>query len=788
MGIGVAIWAPVCLHQIRMWLYMAGRLSIMYAQILSGDLVGVWPVLTLELLLTNSIFYTNVEFRANRAGDTAGQGGAIFLQNGIRTSRFYVVTITSNEAANGGGMCITNTDWCAEDLHLIDNRATDVGGGFISVKKSAALKHIRVTGNQAISDGGGMLIAAVSNFSIYGEDPFETNVYQNIIASNACNGSGGGAFITESDFALSHIHMVGNWADSAGGLYAEGGVSIASGLISNGVINGNIATNQNGGGLSVYDVDLVLEDVDITDNDAYAGDGAGIDAEGWGSVSIRARQRPIEISGNVGGQRGAAVFHNSEGTLFLGSVSTNMLMLMNNLAWGDGGALYVHSASNVIAGYVYFNNNHSLSNGGAIALRQDSHLQISPFTEIEPSFAYNHAEEKGGAIYAASTATSIIDRTAFYDNRAETDGGALYFSDGGLLVNKSQFVSNTSSNDGGAIALTSMSYARIIQADGPWYSYTNNYATRFENNVAGSRGGAIDIDVCQNVGISHAAIISNQANRAGGIYMQSSSVTVSNSILAYNSARATGGAGGLQIWSGDGVVHFCTIINNDEYGIMENLGALDVDGSIVWGHSSGQISSFGFSSVAYSCVEGGHSGIQNITNDPALYQNYHLKAYSPCIDRGGPVTRTDLDGEPSLFGSDIGSDECIDTDLDGLPNIVETGTGIWVDEVNTGTSWLNADTDGDTCSDGNEWIATTNPNDSNSVLQIKRMWRESGSNMVQWTGGLLANQYLEYTTDISSSNVVWVCVYTNTPITPVTNNMVLELPTNAVVIRIRASR
>jgi hypothetical protein len=57
----------------------------------------------------------------------------------------------------------------------------------------------------------------------------------------------------------------------------------------------------------------------------------------------------------------------------------------------------------------------------------------------------------------------------------------------------------------------------------------------------------------------------------------------------------------------------------------------------------------------------------------------------------------------------------IDSDGDGLMNAVETNTGIFVSDKNTGSDPFNADSDGDGLSDGEEVANGSNPNDPTSV-------------------------------------------------------------------------
>lgn len=77
-----------------------------------------------------------------------------------------------------------------------------------------------------------------------------------------------------------------------------------------------------------------------------------------------------------------------------------------------------------------------------------------------------------------------------------------------------------------------------------------------------------------------------------------------------------------------------------------------------------------------------------------------------------------IQGPPyRLWGLDLsncfttGAEVCgPDSDHDGLVDDVETGTGIYVSELNTGSNRLNADSDGDGYTDGQEVAMGKNPN------------------------------------------------------------------------------
>jgi len=79
-----------------------------------------------------------------------------------------------------------------------------------------------------------------------------------------------------------------------------------------------------------------------------------------------------------------------------------------------------------------------------------------------------------------------------------------------------------------------------------------------------------------------------------------------------------------------------------------------------------------------------------------------------CLDLAN-ADQLDYDGD--TFG-----DACdLDDDDDGLTDLVETGTGVYVGLFDTGTDPLDADTDGDGVDDGQEVINGTDPNHFDSA-------------------------------------------------------------------------
>jgi hypothetical protein len=124
-------------------------------------------------------------------------------------------------------------------------------------------------------------------------------------------------------------------------------------------------------------------------------------------------------------------------------------------------------------------------------------------------------------------------------------------------------------------------------------------------------------------------------------------------------------------------------------------------------------------------------GTGNITADPLLTPAGYLSASSPCINAGSSLfaPATDIDGvaRPAGTGVDIGCQEFLDTDGDGIPDNVELTAGLDEDDATDpgldtdgdglanlaeylgGTDLNAADTDGDGIADGVERAAGYNP-------------------------------------------------------------------------------
>lgn len=316
--------------------------------------------------------------------------------------------------------------------------------------------------------------------------------------------------------------------------------------------------------------------------------------------------------GSLSASDNAGAIYNDGGTLTIRNST------LTNHSAGFGGALYNSGAgaSMVLADSQLTNN--SASQNGGLLMNDSGHVSIRRSTVSGNS---SSGPSGNGAIYNFGASLDIVD-SMFSGNTATTSVGAVQNFAGTVRIANSVFAGNSAANSSSAVL----------------------------NNAAGV------------MTISNSRFTGNRVQNAGAaVFNNGSTLTLSNSTVAGNSAAS---GGGMQVAGGT------TTIRN----------------SILWGNSGNALAG---ASITYSIIEGGFAGVGNLNVDPLFMApvafaaaptsvgNYHLQDHSPAVDAGDnaavPLDIFDLNDNAST------TDEA--PDLDGNPRryddtgIADTGAG-----------------------------------------------------------------------------------------------------------------
>jgi hypothetical protein len=194
--------------------------------------------------------------------------------------------------------------------------------------------------------------------------------------------------------------------------------------------------------------------------------------------------------------------------------------------------------------------------------------------------------------------------------------------------------------------------------------------TRVVSNSA-FQGGGVCIWVGGPVVVMANTIISdNYATYEGGLSMWGIGGTFTGTNLLVVDNHSGSGQGSFSLWgTSGGQLMNATVSGNDSAtgsggAVIEGaVSGFPIVNSIFWGNGTDGADLSGTNlNVSYSDVQG-FPGTGNISADPRFVDptngNYHLKASSPCMDRGTPTGAPthDIEGTPRDAAPDMGAYE-----------------------------------------------------------------------------------------------------------------------------------
>jgi len=569
----------------------------------------------------------------------AAYGGALYCDGGsqkILRCRFY-----GNVAAEGGGIYCTNG--CVADIRscvFVENTAVGSGGAVyagapVTVRNCTILGNSGSIGGIAAPNGTAALI---TNSLVWGNE---------------------GAQLSGSALVATYCDIQGGWTgvgniDSEPLLAADHHLQAGSPCIGTG--DPGYSTEPNEADID-HEPRVVGGRIDVGADEWSDTDGDGM--PDWWEWKYGGSATSLEPYGDSDGDGIVNVDEYVAGTDPGGPPSIYYVdPVAGNDAWDGLAPVWdgTHGPKATVQAAI-----------DVAADREGDKIILAPGRYMGPG--NRDIDFKGKVITVRSTdpndpgivAATIIDcegaGRGFYFHSGEPTGAVL----AGLTI------TNGSAGSGGGIACVSGSCPTI----------TRCVVTK---NKSGGEGGGFYIHAGSDALITYCVIAGNHADGSGGgLFCRESNPILRNCMILANEAESCcHDGGGLYCLNASPTIVNCVIawnVANRGDGILGGDGT--ITNSIIWYNGTDQISSSGFA-VSYSNIQGGWPGEGNIDADPLLTAHGHLQAGSPCINAGDPnhtllPGETDIDGEARVHASrvDMGADEFIDTDGDGLPDWFE---------------------------------------------------------------------------------------------------------------------
>jgi len=400
-----------------------------------------------------------------------------------------IVNSNIGGGGGGGGAYFESCDDVNASANMVyDNTLgddTDGGGGMYfeecsDISVSNNLVHNNTMGTSNSGGGGGILFSDCTGVSVS-----DNSVYGNTMGTSSNGGGGGGIHFSDCTGVSGADNSV---YDNKAGEGCNGGGVFLSGctnvLFSENLVSSNIA-NENGGGLELYQ----CTDVSLSENKIYSNkaviNGGGIYFTECGDVSMSDNM----VYGNKAVE-GAGIL----GVLCSSSMSLWKDMIENNIATNGGGGLSLESCTVEISGIFVSSNVVTNGNGGGIALKISSDVTIENSTMSNNSVSNNGG---GVYIVGDSSfiGCQVEANIALFGGGIYIDGGNLVDDNSNITNNSAASldfaVSNVTSsifqefvNDDVLSNLNSLNCGSESSMISGGCFYSSNYPNQYNNEEA----------------------------------------------------------------------------------------------------------------------------------------------------------------------------------------------------------------------------------------------------------------------------------------------------------------
>lgn len=316
-----------------------------------------------------------------------------------------------------------------------------------------------------------------------------TPTLEGLRVTNGWANVGGGVRVGgDAHPTISGCRVFSNTADAGGGIYLY---VTSNAVLAGNVVYSNVVTDTTGGGIYLWE-------------------------------SHHARLEGNIVYGNTSDTAGGIYLGQSDNTM----VVDNEVYGNEAIIWSGGGILLsVSHDATLVGNRVYANRTNDY--GGGISVWNSHDVSLMG------NYVYsNTSNSPGGGIHFTASPTAALTGNHVYDNAA-SDGGGIYLHDADyatLMDNRIHGNKLTSYKYGGGVYLS----------DSGIVTLTNNW---IYSNTARYGGGGLCLQYGLTVTLAGNHITSNTTanDYGGGIYVESSDVTLTNNVVQHNFAVGYGG-------------------------------------------------------------------------------------------------------------------------------------------------------------------------------------------------------------------------------------------------------
>jgi uncharacterized repeat protein (TIGR01451 family) len=436
-----------------------------------------------------------------------------------------------------------------------------------------------------------------------------------------------------------------NIALTGGGIW-NGNNSLIN--INDSVVEGNKASNEEGGGIQNKGGTININDSTIRSNECLQ-NGGGVSNRDEGKLNLI---NTFVYDNNAGGNGAGLANRDSAMNLHQTSIKNNALVGgglegggIYNLKFGIGASSILTITDSIIS------DNLSLHRGGGL-MNMDGQVTISN-TTISSNTAKN---DSGGGVYNAFDSI-IIEDSIIRGNQARLLGGGLVNATGGHMIVKRSLIENNVTPPehptenlrwGGGIANVNLPDLHTAILEVTQSTIRNNNAHLGGGIYNAGKGAIATID--KSTIYDNHANLKISANRGGGIYVRASALlTVTNSSISKNTAIKGSfmgiDGGGVASESG-GVVNLINVtLDENSTSIRNDGGGISLTNTIVAGTIGVDADCVGTTSLGYNLDTDGSCSSQatDITDDPklgplqnngGLTETHKPQEDSPVLDAG----------------------------------------------------------------------------------------------------------------------------------------------------------